>query len=301
MALSPRSAINPIPWFVRPDGTWELTRDAAERALAGAAAAGFSAVHVEITPDLTASAYAKLLAQYGLAPAPGYFGPAFEDVEAFPDILERARLHASQHAELGLTETFIASRLVDERRARPAIGSDFDQHRLDGIIDRLGQVCKAMVSEGVLPCLHSHVGTWIETETEIRTVLDGIDSNLLAFGPDTGHMTWARMDPVRVISDYSDRVKAFHIKDADQAAIDRSHEQHLTYFEATRHAHVWTEPGRGDIDLHAAFAAIANKFTGWFVIETDVPKLPTKEESTAAAARWIESLPELASFATVAS
>jgi inosose dehydratase len=40
------------------------------------------------------------------------------------------------------------------------------------------------------------------------------------------------------------------------------------------------------------FAAIPPSFDGWFVIEVDVPDLPTKEESTAESARWILTQPE---------
>jgi sugar phosphate isomerase/epimerase len=36
---------------------------------------------------------------------------------------------------------------------------------------------------------------------------------LLDFGPDTGHLTWARIDPVRLIGRYRDRAAGLHVKD----------------------------------------------------------------------------------------
>jgi inosose dehydratase len=46
------------------------------------------------------------------------------------------------------------------------------------------------------------------------------------------------------------------------------------------------------VDLRAVFAALPSSYQGWFVVEVDVPDLPTKEESTAQSARWILAQPE---------
>jgi hypothetical protein len=44
--------------------------------------------------------------------------------------------------------------------------------------------------------LHPHVGTWIETEQEMESVLAAVPNTALRFRPDTGHLTWAGMDAV---------------------------------------------------------------------------------------------------------
>jgi len=85
---------------------------------------------------------------------------------------------------------------------------------------------------------------------------------------------------------------AVHLKDVHRQAATRAREQGDDYLGATVTEHVWTEPGRGDVDLRAVFAALPSSYQGWFVVEVDVPDLPTKEESTAQSARWILAQPE---------
>ena len=160
------------------------------------------------------------------------------------------------------------------------------------MIERIAAVAEAITAEGVTPCFHPHVGSWIETEHEIRAMLDSVDASVLSFGPDTGHLFWAGMNPAAVIADYAHRVRAVHLKDVHRQAAVRAREQGDDYSGSTVTQHVWTEPGRGDVDFGAVFAALPPSYDGWFVVEVDVPDLPTKEESTAESARWILAQPE---------
>jgi inosose dehydratase len=105
------------------------------------------------------------------------------------------------------------------------------------------------------------------------------------------------MNPASVIADYAQRVRAVHLKDVHRKAAVRAREQGDDYMGATVTEHVWTEPGRGDVDFGAVFAALPSSYRGWFVVEVDVPDLPTKEESTAQSARWITAQPEPAASA----
>jgi inosose dehydratase len=146
----------------------------------------------------------------------------------------------------------------------------------------------------VTPCFHPHVGSWIETEHEVRAMLDSVDASVLSFGPDTGHLFWAGMNPAAMIADYAPRVGAVHLKDVHRPAAVRAREQGDDYMGATVTRHVWTEPGRGDVDFRAVFAALPSSYDGWFVVEVDVPDLPTKEESTAQSARWVLAQPDRA-------
>ncbi|MFI6681590.1 hypothetical protein [Kribbella sp. NPDC050470] len=62
---------------------------------------------------------------------------------------------------------------------------------LPKVVDGVGVAAEAITSEGVTPALHPHVGSTIETEPEIRAVLDAVPASILSFGPDTGHLAWA--------------------------------------------------------------------------------------------------------------
>lgn len=287
MDLSAQIAVNPLPWVLGPAG-FDLSPTTVRAAVAGVAEAGFTAMHADVPEGMPVPQYRSLLADHGLRPAPGYFGGHFDvDGDEVPTLVEAAKQHAAVQAELGLSEVFLASHLNATRKATPAVGADFDQHRLELVIERIDTVARAITAQGMTPCFHPHVGSWIETEHEIRSLLDAVDASVLAFGPDTGHLAWGGSDPVALIGDYAPRVGAVHLKDVHVDAIGRARARDADYERATYGEHVFTEPGRGDVDFQALFALLAPSFTGWFVVEVDVPDLPSKEESTAASARWI--------------
>jgi inosose dehydratase len=293
MALASKVAVNPLPWVLGPQG-FDLSPTTVRAAVAGIAAAGFTAIHADVPSEMTPDEYRTLLSDHGIRPAPGYFGAYFDGAEEdLPGLLDQAKAHAAVQLELGLTEVFLASHLNPARIANPAVGADFDADRLDLVIERIAAVAGAITGEGLTPCFHPHVGSWIETEHDVRTMLDDVDASVLSFGPDTGHLFWGGSDPAQLISDYADRVGAMHLKDVHRVAAARAAEQHDDYQAATNVEHVWTEPGRGDVDFDAVFAALPASYDGWFVVEVDVPDLPSKEESTAASARWIADHAEL--------
>jgi inosose dehydratase len=79
-----------------------------------------------------------------------------------------------------------------------------------------------------------------------------------------------------------------HLKDVHLDRATQAKEQQLDYHTATRGGPaLWTELGRGDIDLTAALRALPDTFTGWVIVEADVPEAPTNLRSTQLSAQWI--------------
>jgi inosose dehydratase len=280
-----RVAFNPLPFFATPHG---FDRDAApplNQIYQEISDAGFSSVHVEVPDGMSVGAYRAMLADRGLAPAPGYFQHPFSENATMGMAAQAAARAAGQHAELGLTRIFLADQVGPPARvAVPAVGAGYDSGRLDTIIENVARAADVMVAEGVTPCLHQHVGTWIETAAETETVLASISPASLMLGPDTGHLAWAGASPAEFISRHLDRVGAVHLKDVRHRAISAAQQRGATYREATE-LHVFTEPGRGDVDL-AAVLAVLSGFTGWLVIEVDVPDQPTAFETARVSAEW---------------
>ncbi len=89
----------------------------------------------------------------------------------------------------------VSSLWVEARRRRPAVGADFSRDRLALAIENCGIVCQVLQSEGLRPLHHSHVGGVFETEAEICALLDQLGPDVIGFGPDTGHLRWAGIDP----------------------------------------------------------------------------------------------------------
>ena len=286
MTNNAKIALNPLPWVLTPKG-FELSVPVLRQAFSEIATTPFKAIHAHPPAGLTPAQYRALLAEYGLVPAPGYYSTSFHKVPT-DQIVEDAKRHAAVQAELGNTEVFIAADVGEIRMKRPAVGAEADPAVLAKVIDGLGAAAAAITAEGVRPMLHPHVGTGIEVEDEVHAVLGSIEESILGFGPDTGHLTWAGMDAVRIMSRYAERIGAMHLKDVHADQVSASKAAGATYHEATRERFtVWTEPGRGDIDLLGALAALPESFKGWIVVEVDVPEAPTNLASTQISAAWI--------------
>lgn len=277
-------AINPLPWFLNGEGEWNLSQELLDSALRCVSQNEFKAVSIEIPAGMSSNEYKEFLSLHDVSPAPGYFGADFHNNEMGKEILASAATHAVRHRELGVDHTFIASNLSPERISHPARGFMSDPERNKIVSNMVRQVTQVMADEGVAACLHQHVGSWIETEDELDYVMSEVPD--LKFGPDTGHLSWAGIDVVRIFDKYRDRIGGIHLKDASRTIAQEALMQNLDYFATTK-IHLWQELGHGDVPLLKILETVPAEFAGWFVVEVDVPSLPTKEDSTAASADWI--------------
>ncbi len=283
-----RVALNPLSWYLTADGFRPELAPPLEEVYRQVREAGFKAVHIEQPESMTVAEYSGLLARSGLAPAPGYFQAPFSESDRLPGVLEAARRVAAQHAALGLDRLFIAERFGDPARlSSPGQGIGHDSARLGVMIENIRLVARAMVEEGVTPCLHQHVGTLIETPEETERVPAEIEAGLLLLGPDTGHLAWAGANPAEFVRRYADRVGAVHLKDIRLDVARRGKDLGEDYWQIAKH-HLWTEPGRGDLQLDKVVAAL-NGFDGWFVVEVDIADQPTPVESAVASWKWCEA------------
>ena len=272
----PRLAVNPIAYWLA-GGVPDRTTRTLGPAFTELASIGYTAVKADVPDDMDAADYLPWLASFGLEPALSLYSGAFADRETHAQQAEAARVFAARQASFGQRYCMISTFGSDPRTQRPAVGHGFDADRLKVVVDGIAACCAAMQTEGVTAALHPHVGGWVETEHEVRTVLDDVGPDLLAFGPDTGHMSWAGMDVPAVLRDYSDRIVGAHLKDTFAAGIVRARADDLGYGEATRPGGIWAEPGLGQVDLAACVAAFPAGFAGDYMIEVDVPSLPLRE------------------------
>lgn len=274
----PRLAVNPIAYWLA-GGTPDRSTATLGRAFTELADIGYQAVKADVPTDMPAERYLPWLEGFGLAPALSLFSGSFADRNAHRKTAEAAKAFAAVQATLG--QRFCMISTIEPpgspRRDHPAVGFDFDRDRLSEIVDGITAACEAMRAEGITAALHPHVGGWIETEPEIRAVLDGVAPELLAFGPDTGHMSWAGMDVAKVMRSYSDRIVGVHLKDTFAAGIESAKAEDRNYEEATLPGRIWAEPGTGQVDLTACLQAFPVGFSGDYMIEVDVPSVPLRQ------------------------
>jgi inosose dehydratase len=134
------------------------------------------------------------------------------------------------------------------------------------LLVNLDRLAGAANDRGVLAVLHPHVGTMVETRSDVDRVLQGSDIKLCL---DTGHLLIGGTDPLALTRQVPDRIAHAHLKDVDAALAARVQAGELTYTEAVRKG-MYTPLGAGDVDIAGIVTALrANGFDGWFVMEQD--------------------------------
>jgi inosose dehydratase len=151
---------------------------------------------------------------------------------------------------------------MDGYDSRPTL-DDAQWATLLANLDRLADVAN---DRGVLAVLHPHVGTMVETRSDVDRVLQGSSVKLCL---DTGHLLIGGTDPLTLTLRVPDRIAHAHLKDVDAALAARVQSGELTYTEAVRKG-MYTPLGAGDVDIAGIVTALrTNGFDGWFVMEQD--------------------------------
>lgn len=142
--------------------------------------------------------------------------------------------------------------------------------RLVAGLDELAGRC---ARHGVRSAVHNHVGTYIETEVELRRILADADGVSLCY--DVGHMLYAGGavdDVVRLVDDYGPRIRYIHLKDVDTDILSRRRREGLSFHEALRRG-IFTEFSSGGMDFARLFAALDRlDYKGWIIVEQDTTR-----------------------------
>ena len=81
------------------------------------------------------------------------------------------------------------------------------------IVAALNEIGQAVTDVGIIPALHQHTGTCIETRDEVYAVLDAVNTKAVKFGPDVGQLAKGGSDPVKVVKDFLPLIRHVHLKD----------------------------------------------------------------------------------------
>ncbi|HWC95937.1 MAG TPA: sugar phosphate isomerase/epimerase [Candidatus Sulfopaludibacter sp.] len=91
---------------------------------------------------------------------------------------------------------------------------DFKAAKAD-IVTSLNEMCKAVSDVGIIPALHQHTGTCIESRDEVYAILEAVDTRYVKFGPDVGQLAKGGSDPVKIVKDFLPIIRHVHLKDWD--------------------------------------------------------------------------------------
>jgi inosose dehydratase len=151
---------------------------------------------------------------------------------------------------------------ADGYDSRPVL----DESQWATLLANLDRLAGLAAARGLLAVLHPHVGTIVETKSDVDRVLAGSSIPLCL---DTGHLLIGGTDPLELAKAVPDRVAHTHLKDVDAALAAKVQSGELTYTEAVQ-AGMYTPLGTGDVDIAGIVSVLRdNGFDGWFVLEQD--------------------------------
>lgn len=133
-------------------------------------------------------------------------------------------------------------------------------------LNKLGRIAK---DKGMTLTFHHHMGTVVQTEEEIDRFMEMVDSELVYLLFDSGHLSFAGIDPERVLTKYVSRVKHVHLKDIRREMVEKSKNEGWSFLKGVRQG-VFTVPGDGDVDFGPIFRILEEAgYEGWVVVEAE--------------------------------
>jgi inosose dehydratase len=118
---------------------------------------------------------------------------------------------------------------------------------------------------------HPHMGTGVQTQAEVDTLMRRTDPEYVHLLLDTGHLYWAGGDPVAVVEAHAGRIRHVHLKNIRTAVRDRPELASASFEEFVR-AGIFTVPGdrSGRVPFPAVLTALESKqYKGWLVVEAE--------------------------------
>ncbi len=133
-------------------------------------------------------------------------------------------------------------------------------------LNKLGKIAK---DKGMVLTFHHHMGTVVQTEEEIDRFMDSVDPDLVYLLFDSGHCSFAGIDPVKVLKKYVNRVRHVHLKDLRKDVVQKAKEERWSFLKGVRQG-TFTVPGDGDVDFSPLFDILAEAdYKGWVVVEAE--------------------------------
>jgi inosose dehydratase len=238
---------------------WENASRILPKVLEEISIAGFEAVEfndIDVVPYLKdPDGFVHMVANYGLK----FVGLVTYSVR--PLLLGRLdpyRLYAMRQigkfirfaGDTGCEIFVLAAPMTGSARA----GIDEAEYiRFANSLNNIGKECKKY---GMKASYHPKANSIGSTIPQIRRLLDLTDPELVNLTLDTGHLSIAGLDPVEVITTFSDRLNHVHIKDVKGG--------------------IFAELGEGtDIDIPAVMKLLHSiDYSGWMTIEDEVLVCP---------------------------
>ncbi|MSP50676.1 MAG: myo-inosose-2 dehydratase [Alphaproteobacteria bacterium] len=133
---------------------------------------------------------------------------------------------------------------------------------------RVHAVAEHMLKRGVRLAFHHHMGTAVQTEAEIDRLIGATDSEV-GLLLDTGHATYAGIDPLALARRHARRIVHVHCKDIRRPVLEVALKKDQSFLDAVVDG-VFTVPGDGSIDFPSILKQLQSAgYAGWLVVEAE--------------------------------
>lgn len=116
---------------------------------------------------------------------------------------------------------------------------------------------------------HHHMGTGVQTTTEIDRLMKETDPTKVSLLFDTGHLVFSGENPLQIYKTYQNRIKHIHFKDIRDTVTQEVKAENNSFLSAVKQG-AFTVPGDGVIDFKPIMSEIEKaNYTGWIVVEAE--------------------------------
>lgn len=144
--------------------------------------------------------------------------------------------------------------------------TDEEWKRLCTGLNRLGERAK---EKGMSLTYHHHMGTGVQTASEIDRLMEGTTAGLLDLLYDTGHLVFSGEDHLAVLAKWGKRIRHVHLKDVRPQIVEKVKKDKLSFLTAVKSG-AFTVPGDGSIDFVPVFKGLEKVgYQGWWVVEAE--------------------------------
>ncbi|RIM90559.1 myo-inosose-2 dehydratase [Staphylococcus xylosus] len=138
--------------------------------------------------------------------------------------------------------------------------------RLFSGLEKLGTLAN---EKGMKIVYHPHMGTGIQTDSEIQRLMENTDESKVSLLYDTGHLALSGENPIDVFNKYKDRIHHIHFKDIRKGIEQATQLQNDSFLTSIKKG-VFTVPGDGYIDFEPILNVIEDfNYQGWIVVEAE--------------------------------
>ena len=169
------------------------------------------------------------------------------------------------------------------------------EERFELLVSNVHRAAERCQRAGLDAVLHSHGGTYVETEREIRDVAGRLDPTLVGLCLDTGHARFGGANPAVLARDFGPLIRHVHIKDCKTKVLTEVAADGGGLKEALGRG-AFCELGTGDSGVADVLRELViGGYDGWIVVEQDRALTPgtTTDDLRASQARNLAFLAEL--------